>query len=56
VPILLAAMAGLFLMASSSPALAAIGVAMPLVGPADLLTKGWASAGRSSQTCRRRTR
>jgi len=45
VPVVVAGMAGVFLTASSSPALVAVGLAMPLTGPADLLAKGWASTG-----------
>lgn len=45
VPVVVAAMAGMFLVVSSSPALAAVGLVMPFTGPADLLAKGWASAG-----------
>ena len=43
-PVVMAAMAGLFLTASSSPGVAALGLAMPLAGPADLVARGW-SAG-----------
>ena len=44
-PVVVASMAGMFLVVSSTPALAAVGLAMPFTGPADLLAKGWASAG-----------
>jgi ABC-2 type transport system permease protein len=43
-PVLLAAIVGMFLTASPNPALAALGLAMPLAGPADLVARGW-SAG-----------
>lgn len=46
-PVLIAGMAGIFLTAASSPALTAVGLAMPLAGPVDLVAKGWASAGAS---------
>jgi ABC-2 type transport system permease protein len=45
IPVLTASMAGLFLAGSTSSGLAAVGVAMPLMGPADLVAKGWTSAG-----------
>jgi ABC-2 type transport system permease protein len=44
-PVVMASFAGLFLTAATSPTLAAVGVAMPLMGPADLIAKGWAEAG-----------
>lgn len=40
-PVLIAAMAGSFMRASGQPAVAAAGVGMPLVGPANLISKGW---------------
>lgn len=43
-PVLMAAVAGLFLTSSTSPAVVALGLAMPLAGPADLVALGW-SAG-----------
>lgn len=45
-PLLLAAVAGIFLTASETPAVAALGLAMPLAGPTDLVARGW-SAGVS---------
>lgn len=45
IPVVMAAVAGLFLAAAPSPALAAVGLAMPLTGAGDLVAKGWASAG-----------
>lgn len=42
-PLLVAALAGMFLTSSASPAVAAIGLAMPLAGPADLVARGWAA-------------
>ncbi|HEX6353916.1 ABC transporter permease [Actinophytocola sp.] len=45
VPVVMAGVAGIFLSGMASPALAAVGVAMPLMGPADLVAKGWSSAG-----------
>jgi ABC-2 type transport system permease protein len=45
-PVLLAAVASTFLTASSEPAVAALGLAMPIAGPADLVARGW-SAGVS---------
>jgi hypothetical protein len=44
-PIVVASMAGLFLTAAGWPALAAVGLAMPLAGPTDLVAKGRADAG-----------
>jgi ABC-2 type transport system permease protein len=43
-PVLMAAVAGMFLTASTEPAVVAAGLAMPLAGPADLVARGW-SAG-----------
>ena len=40
-PLVVGALAGIFMQASGETAVNAAGVAMPLVGPADLLTKGW---------------
>jgi ABC-2 type transport system permease protein len=40
-PVVVAAMAGLFLTASATPGLAALGLAMPFAGPADLVARGW---------------
>lgn len=45
VPVLVAAMAGLLLTPATEPALTVAGLAMPLAGPADLVTKGWGGAG-----------
>jgi ABC-2 type transport system permease protein len=39
--VLLAAMAGLFMVPSSDPALATIGLVMPMAGPGDLVARGW---------------
>jgi ABC-2 type transport system permease protein len=49
-PVMVASMAGLFLAATTSPVAAAIGVAMPMAGPADLVARGWsgAAAGASA--------
>lgn len=44
VPVLLAAVTSTFLTASDEPAVAALGLAMPIAGPADLVARGW-SAG-----------
>jgi len=43
-PLLVAAIAGMFMTASTTPAVAGLGLAMPLAGPADLVARGW-SAG-----------
>jgi ABC-2 type transport system permease protein len=43
VPVMMAGFAGLFLAGASSPALAAVGVAMPLMGAGDLVAKGWST-------------
>ena len=43
-PVLLAAVASAFLTSSNEPAVAALGLAMPIAGPADLVARGW-SAG-----------
>lgn len=43
-PVVVAAMAGIFLTASAQPGVVALGLAMPLAGPADLVARGW-SAG-----------
>lgn len=43
-PVLMAAVGGMFLSTASSPALAGVGLALPLSGPADLVARGW-SAG-----------
>lgn len=40
-PVLVGALAGLFMVGSSNSGVAAAGVLMPLLGPADLLAKGW---------------
>jgi ABC-2 type transport system permease protein len=45
IPVVMAGVVGMFLTAASSPALVAVGLAMPLTGPADLVAEGWASAG-----------
>jgi ABC-2 type transport system permease protein len=44
-PMLVATMAGLFLSGATQPVAAAVGIVMPLAGPADLVAKGWADAG-----------
>lgn len=44
-PVIMAAMAGLFLSASADPVTAGVGVALPLSGPADLVTRGWSGTG-----------
>ncbi|GAB1516364.1 ABC transporter permease [Actinophytocola sp. KF-1] len=40
-PLLLAAVAGMFMTASSEPAVATVGLVMPIAGPADLVARGW---------------
>ncbi len=40
-PVLLAAMAGMFMTTSTEPALATIGLVMPVAGPGDLVARGW---------------
>jgi ABC-2 type transport system permease protein len=45
-PVVVAAVASTFLTSSNEPAVAALGLAMPIAGPADLVARGW-SAGTS---------
>ncbi|MDQ3787230.1 MAG: ABC transporter permease [Actinomycetota bacterium] len=40
-PVLLAAVGGMFMTPSSEPALATIGLLMPIAGPGDLVARGW---------------
>ncbi|WP_162788687.1 ABC transporter permease [Amycolatopsis albispora] len=40
-PVLVGALAGLFMVGSANPGVATAGTLMPLLGPADLLAKGW---------------
>jgi ABC-2 type transport system permease protein len=44
-PVVFASMAGLFLTAAGSPVVAAVGLAMPLAGPTDLVARGWSDTG-----------